>query len=172
MLFVAFPLWLLILFSLYLKFISLVSICLSMFLLGFILYGILCVPSTQVRSCLSPLHLFILSCSFVWKLLLCHLILSVFLYLWSPWHQVCRFSSWCPVLEFSGVVVAHMYREHKMQAAVSCYLYQPRVGWLLGMGSVKVVALVLGSQDCFCSGGQQWLPQPPLATRSSQNHFL
>ena len=45
-LFVAFPLLLLIFFSLHLIFISLINMCFGMFLLGFILYGTLCASRT------------------------------------------------------------------------------------------------------------------------------
>ena len=76
--------------------------------------------------------------AFVWKLFLCCLIISNFLYLLSPWEQVWRCSSWCPVLEFSRVIVAHMYLEHMMGAVVlHYYTTSPRARWLLGMGPCK-----------------------------------
>ena len=49
MLFVAFPLWLLVSFSLYLIFVILTNVCLTVFLLELILYEILCASSTWVK---------------------------------------------------------------------------------------------------------------------------
>lgn len=53
--------------------------------------------------------MFFLSCSFIWKIFL------------GSWQQVCSCSNLCPVLEFSRMVVAHMYPEHIMRATVSQY---------------------------------------------------
>ena len=53
--FVAFPLWLLVFFSFYLIFVGLISMCLAVFLLGFISHGILCASSTRVSVSFSIL---------------------------------------------------------------------------------------------------------------------
>ena len=57
-----------------------------------------------------------------------------------------------PVPRF-GVLskVGHVYLEHMMGAVVLRYL--PEAGWLLGLGSLWVLAVVYSSQDCF-SGGE------------------
>ena len=49
------------------------------------------------------------------------------------------------------MVVAHVYPEYMMSAAVSCYLSWSQM--LLGMGSMSEMAMVHDSQDCSCRTG-------------------
>ena len=99
-------------------------------------------PASFSFSCFCVL----LSCSFFWNLILCHLILSNFLYLWSPWQQVYRYSTWCQTMEFSRVITTHMYPENTLGSAVSLYLSQGCV--VAKDGVCKEVEVVHVWHDC------------------------
>lgn len=47
------------------------------------------------------------------------------------------------------MVESHMYPEHVMRAVVLCYLSWSQVV-MIGMGSVRKMAVVHGSQNCSC----------------------